>query len=353
MHAVQTPRASRERVAITLAAVAVGLAVAFAPTLYVPCDFIAFWSSATLFAGGRNPYDPAPLLPLQYDAGFQLGYAITMFNPPWVLPLLAPLAALPVRLAFAVCLAVQLALVLVAAGWLWRAFGGDPERKWTAAALAAGFTPTFLLLTGGQLTGLALFGLAGFLRFRPARPALAGCLGALTAVKPHLFGLFVVALVIDAVRCRDGRRVVVAGALTLAGLSALALAVTPDIFADYAAALASPSGVGKGIADYPAAVAFLVAGSLIVAPYGGWWYDMVLLLPLVLVAAVRLTEAGSPSLARIGVAAFVALDVAVLVLYTGRDRLTPLFALVAPAVAVGCFRLLRGRQLAPQPQPAS
>ena len=257
------------------------------------------------------------------------------------------------------------------------------------------FTPTFLLLTSGQLTGLALFGLAGFLQFRPTRPCLAGCLGALTAVKPHLFGLFAVALVIDAIRCREGRKVVLAGAIALLGLSGLAIATTPAVFADYWAALTAPSEVGRGMAAYPApvlgvmlreslpgrpglmaflplgvavvvlanlgrllpqadrwgnVVAFLVVASLVVAPYGAWWYDMVLLLPLVLLVAVRVNESPSPFLIRAALAAFVLLDVLILVLYNGRDRLTPLFALVAPAVALGCFAFFRTR---PQPQPAA
>lgn len=381
--------------AIVVLAVAVGLAVALAPGLFVPCDFIAFWSSATLFTDRHNPYDPTLLLPLQHEAGFRLGYAITMFNPPWVLPLLAPLAALPVQSAFAVWLAVQLSLVLVAAGWMWQAFGGNAECKWVAAALSVAFTPTFLLLTGGQLTGLALFGLAGFLRFRPARPALAGCLGALTAVKPHLFGLFAVALVIDAGRCRDGRKAVLTGVFTLLTLSAIAVAVTPGVFADYRSALTAPSNIGRGMADYPApvlgvmlrdalparpwlvvflplavgavvllnlarripaadrwatALPLLVAGSLVVAPYGAWWYDMVLLLPLVLLAAVRINETGSPALTRLGLAAFVLLDVAILALYRGRAHLTPLFALIPPMVVLGYFALVRP---VPQPQPAA
>jgi hypothetical protein len=403
MHAEPATHTARELAAVALLAIGVGLAVAFAPTLFVPCDFIAFWSSATLFADRHNPYDPALLFPIQYEAGFKLGYAITMFNPPWVLPLLAPLGALPVRPAFAIALAVQFALVLVAAGWLWRASGGSPDRKWVAAALAVAFAPTFLLLTGGQLTGLTLFGLAGYVYFRVAgRPYLAGCLGALTAVKPHLFVLFAVALVIDAVRDRDGRKVVLAGALTLLALSVVALAVNPDVFRQYVHVVTAPSSaVSKGMTDYaapvvgvmlrdaipgrPGAVAFLplcigvlalvacarrlptgdraagvlpflVAASLVVAPYGGWWYDLMLLLPLVLLAAVRLSEVDSPGLVRTGLVAFVLLDAALMVLYSRRDQLTPLFALVPPVVVFGCYALLRAtRQPAtfPQPQPAA
>src|SRR5262245_17324 len=216
--------------AIAILAAAVGLAAGLAPGLHVPCDFVAFWSSAVLFADGHNPYDPALLLPLQHEAGFHIGYAITIFNPPWVLPILAPLAALPVKAAFAMWFGVQLALVLVAGKWLWLALGGRPDREWIALGLTVAFVPTFLLLTGGQLTGLALFGFAGFLRFRPTSPTLAGVLGALTAVKPHLFGLFVVALILDVLRSADGRKVVVRGAAMILVLSLAALAVNSCVF---------------------------------------------------------------------------------------------------------------------------
>ena len=46
-------------------------------------------------------------------------------------------------------------------------------------------------------------------------------------------------------------------------------------------------------------------------------------------------------------------DVAILVLYAGRDRLTPLFALAPPLATVGCLALLRAHRFAPQPQPAA
>lgn len=394
MQSEPNARSGREFLAVALVAMGVGLATAFSPTQFFPCDFIAFWSSSALFVDGHNPYDPALLLPLQYDAGFQRGYAITIFNPPWVLPLLAPLGALKVGTAFAVWQGLQFALVLIAAGWLWQAFGGRPERQWSASALSITFAPTFLLLTSGQITGLTLFGLAGYLRFRDRRSLLAGCLGALTALKPHLFGLFAVALVIDAVRSPGGRRVVLGGAGVLLVLSIAALAVRPGVFGEYAGALTAPSSsISKAMTDYPApvigvmlrdglpgrpgwvaflplitaatgllmfarrlpseerwvdVVPFLVAGSLLVAPYGAWWYDMILLFPLVLLAAARLSEV-SVGMLRVGLAAFVLLDLAVLFLYSGRDHLGPLFALLPPVVAVGGFVLiLATRPVAPR-----
>src|SRR5262249_52986253 len=145
--------------------------------------------------------------------------------------------------------------VLVAGKWMWQAFGGRPEREWVALGLTVAFVPTFVLLTGGQLTGLALFGFAGFLRFRPTSPALAGCLGALTAGQPHLFGLFAVALLLDALRAADGRKVVVRGAAVLLALSLAALAADSCAFGQYLAALSAPaSDISKSMADYPSPV---------------------------------------------------------------------------------------------------
>ncbi|HJZ58801.1 MAG TPA: glycosyltransferase family 87 protein [Gemmataceae bacterium] len=391
-------RPTRELSAVALAAVGLAVAAALAPALFVPCDFVAFWSSAKLFTVGEDPYDPALLLALENDAGFQTDRAVVIFNPPWAVVPIAALAGLPVRIAFAVWLGLQFGLMLVAGGLLWRSSGGSAERTWLSAVLTVGFAPTYILLVGGQLTGFALFGLAGFVAARSAgRPLLAGCLGALTALKPHLFGLFALALLIDAVRSRDGRKSVLAGAVVLAAASLLAVAVRPGVFDDYRASLTSPgTDTRKGLADYPAPVLgvmlrdampgrplaaqfvpfalaavglvacrrwlppgdrwagvapFLVAGSLVVAPYGAWWYDMVLLLPLVLLAAARLERVGNPRIAWAGVAAFATASLGLQFLYAGRDHLTPLFALAPPVVTLGCLGLIRAAR-SPSPTPA-
>lgn len=382
---------------LVFAAIAAGgsLAGLLVPVFFDPLDFIAFWSSAHVFVAGQNPYDPAQLLPLQHAAGSEHRVATTMFNPPWTLPLLAPLAALPVQAAFAVWVGLQFALVVVSAVWLWSASEGRPDTRWVGAGLAVAFTPTFLLLCSGQLDALVLFGLAGFLHFHMAgRPAIAGCLGALTAIKPHLFGLFAVALAIDAVRSWGGRRVVVSGTGTLVVLSAVALAVNPHVFGQFAAALSAPSsGISQGVKDYPApvigvmlrdelpgrptaaqfaplalatvalvlcarrlptgdrwvgALPWLVAGSLVVAPYGGWWYDMVLLLPLVLLTAIRLGESGSTGPIRAGLVAFGAFNIWVSAMFVAWEQLSPLFVLVPPVAALGCFALIRSAR----PRPA-
>jgi hypothetical protein len=283
-------------------ALATGAAVALAPGVNVPCDFAAFWSSAVLMAHGQNPYDPVLLLPLERAAGWPLEYAITIFNPP-----------------------------------------------------------------------------------RARRPVLAGCLGALTAVKPHLFVLFALALALDALRCAAGRRAALAGTAVLLGACAAALFVRPEILDDYRTVLlARGTDSHRALGDYAAPVAgvmlraavpgkptviqfvpcllaalafvcavrkvppaehwgaplpFALAASLVVAPYGGWWYDMVLLLPLVLLVAARTERA--PGARRAAVVAFAALNAALVVLYARRADLAPLFALVPPCAAAVAVVLLR------------
>jgi hypothetical protein len=366
-------------------ALATGAAVALAPGVNVPCDFAAFWSSAVLMAHGQNPYDPVLLLPLERAAGWPLEYAITIFNPPWALPPLLPLAALPVQRAFGAWFGLQVALLLFAGRWLWLASGGRAARAAVSAVLVGAFVPALVLVTGGQLTAVPLFGFAGFAHFRARRPVLAGCLGALTAVKPHLFVLFALALALDALRCAAGRRAALAGTAVLLGACAAALFVRPEILDDYRTVLlARGTDSHRALGDYAAPVAgvmlraavpgkptviqfvpcllaalafvcavrkvppaehwgaplpFALAASLVVAPYGGWWYDMVLLLPLVLLVAARTERA--PGARRAAVVAFAALYAALVVLYARRADLAPLFALVPPCAAAVAVVLLR------------
>src|SRR5215470_8091828 len=77
-------------------------AVALAPRLYrtLPLnDFIEYWSAARVFITGGNPYSEAEMLRIERGLGWTSPVALPMLNPPWVLPVFAPLAALPFRIA--------------------------------------------------------------------------------------------------------------------------------------------------------------------------------------------------------------------------------------------------------------
>ena len=210
-----------------LAALAV---VALLPDVFPPKDFVEYWSAARVLASGGDPYSGADLLPVQREATGDpnLATAVSLWTPPWTLPLYLPLGWLPFGVARWAWLFAQLLMVFAAADWLWRTYAGPP-RLWFLPHLAAVlFAPTFWMVHYGQNTGFLLLGLAGFLRFRDTRPTLAGVFAALTAVKPHLLAVVGVLLLLDSFRDR-GWRVVLTGAFVLGVGAAVAVLVQPRI----------------------------------------------------------------------------------------------------------------------------
>ena len=304
----------------------VALAVAAAlPHVFPPKDFVEYWSAARVLAAGGDPYSGADLLPVQRDAtgNPELTTAVSLWTPPYSLPLYLPLGWLPFGVARWVWLAVQLVLLFAAVELLWRTYAGPPRLWWLPHAVALLFAPTFWLVHYGQNTAFLVLGLAGFLRFRVARPTLAGVFAAVLAVKPHLFAVVAVLLLLDALRDR-GWRVLLGGLFALGVASAVAVAAQPRIVEWFVASLVRPPapetitlkqwrvplfafdlrhaidaekfwiqfvpcGVACGLMavhrllhgrrwewreQMPAAV--LVSG--LYAPYGGWVFDLVVLL---------------------------------------------------------------------------
>jgi NADH dehydrogenase len=193
------------------------------------------------------------------------------------------------------------------------------------------------LLNFGQNTGFVLVGLCGFLLLRTrGYPLAAGLVGALTAVKPHLLLPFATVLLVEA-RTAPGRRVLLGGVVTLVAGSLLALVSNPGVFGDFVAAMRGPTTAATvapaewqlplfsyrlrnaidpaafrwqflpaavaclafGIArkraaswDWAARLPLLVLVSLLCAPYGGWVFDLVLLVVPVTATFVRAIDSG-------------------------------------------------------------
>jgi hypothetical protein len=195
------------------------------------------------------------------------------------------------------------------------------------------FGPVFWQAIIGQYAGIVLFGLVGYLlALKANRPMLAGLSLALCALKPHLFVLFGIGLLIDASRTGFGRRVVLGGIIGILLGSATATIASPAIWEQYLAAVGrSGSSAAPGLRDWfnptiqawirfatpgqsfwiqtipcgVAAIAFgiywwrvgnpcrwpktlqwLIPAGLLLAPYGSWTSDLTLMLvPFVAVAA--------------------------------------------------------------------
>jgi len=317
---------------LAFAALAFGF-ISLKPDFFPSRDFVEYWSAAHVLAHGGNPYDGAELLTVQRTVDDEVkDKAVSLWTPPWTLPLYLPFGFLPFALAHKVWLIVQLVCLGAAAEMLFQ-----PTRNtvWAFDLLPylvlVLFSPVFWNLHFGQNTAFILLGLAGFLRFRETRPVLAGAFVALTAIKPHLLAVFGVVLILDAMR-HSGRRALLGGIGVLAIGSAIALAFDARIFAQFAEAVTKPStaetvslkdwnvpvfsyhlrqAVAPNIFwtqfipclvtsvlaavyyfrrraawDWHRELPRIVTVSMVVAPYGAWIFDLTLLLVPLFAGAV-------------------------------------------------------------------
>ncbi|MBL8795805.1 MAG: DUF2029 domain-containing protein [Planctomycetia bacterium] len=304
-----------------------------APALPIE-DFVEYWAAGRLHLQGGDPYAIEQLLPLQHQAGrTDLVYPIQMFNPPWTLPLVVPFGLLPARPAHLLWLCLQLAAVVWSADRLWLLFGGAPEQRFVAWLIALGFAPTLITLRMGQISGWLLFSVAAFLVCqRRGQDFLSGAALSLASIKPHLLWLVAVAVLVWAVRER--RWPVLRGGLgALAAATGAALACNSDVWRQYGDMLRehppkaslSPT-IGGWLRDYLGADLFwlqflplalglawfawhwmrqrevwdwteqlplLLLVSCLTASYGGWPFDLVVLLVPVIQVAVWAVQAPS------------------------------------------------------------
>lgn len=369
---------------VVTAVVALFAVVRFADRVRIPIDFYAFWAAGRLCDTGGDPYDPTQLRPVQQAHGCTADMAIVMWNPPWTLAVVWPFGLLPISVAYLLWLVVQAVAVFASAVLLWRAFGGAANRWWVAAAVAFVFTPTLVLLADGQITALAFLGVAGFTAaMRANRPGWAGAAAALTSLKPHLLALFGLVLVLEAIRDKAARKAVLVGGLTVLAAAAVASAVNPAVLGHYWDALTAPSSADhRGVSDWnpptfgwklrswvapnvfavqlvPLAVgcvitvgwwrkqtrvnwitamSMLTFGSLLVAPYGLWSYDLTLLLVPMLAVTVRVSAVRE--LAPLAGAVLLVFSAAVYAVLASR---VPQHSLVAfpPLAGVGCVIIRR------------
>lgn len=307
--------------------------------LNAPLDFAAFWAAGRLAVDGENPYSGDRLHDVQASVGLT-SLAVIAWNPPWTLTLLMPFGSMPFRFAYGLWIVVHLTLIVASSILLWRAFDGPRRLAWIAPLVSLTFAPTFFLIGNAQLTAVVLFGLALFVfACRADRPILAGAGLSLVATKPHLVVLLGVWLALMAIRTPFGRRVLL-GALVAGVVLCLPPAfAVPSVWGDYFSVLTGPADPRiRPLADWKppligwwlrqsvpgqpfwiqwlpllfatvtvaalsmrtrtrhswegtiASVPWLVALSLLVAPYGAWAYDLVLLLVLILAVVAQLAR---------------------------------------------------------------
>ena len=184
-------------------------------------DHVQYWSAARVLLAGGNPYEPGALLDVQQAAGRQQEEAILMWNPPWVLTLFVPLAFVPYRTSALIWLLAQTAIVLGGCGYLWRLYGGNPNRSMRGFLIGILFPPVFLAIGFGQVSLILFLALVLFLWLVQAgRYTAAGASAFLMTIKPHLLVPFGIVLLAWALK--RGRRRILLGALGAAAVLSVA-----------------------------------------------------------------------------------------------------------------------------------
>ena len=360
------------------------------PTVWPPDDFVEYWAAGRLCLTGGDPYSPGQLLPLERVAGRATDEAVMMWNPPWTLPVVMPIGAMPARVAQLAWLLVGLAAIGLSAAALWSVYGGPFQRQWVAWAVAFTFLPTLIVLSAGQIGPLLLLGAALFLwLLRAGRPGLAGAATVLLAVKPHLAYLVWLAILCDAALNRRWKPLA-GGAAAGVVMAAIPLAFDPDVYAQYLAAMRDhpPAQwvsltlgtvlrlafgerhfwlqfvpVVAGLAwfayqwrrygrdwDWREQLPWLLLVSFVTSPYGAWHFDLVLLLVAVVARAARFAAEGLTPAARFGIAAYVLANLVMLALNLVAVA-SFAFAWVAPLLLA--LYAVTGRAAVLEPRPAA
>lgn len=186
---------------------------------YQTGDFFCLYHGAASLLGGHDPYDQAwwqSVTGGSYPDPWRGSGASSCVShyayPLWTAVALLPIGALPLEPAATLWMAISIGAAVFGASALWRAYGGTPRYAGLFATLVFTSQPFWVLVVGGQITGL-LLGLVGWLASSLAtrRDASGGVALALLALKPQLVVLTLPAMALDALRLRRRRFVVAAG----------------------------------------------------------------------------------------------------------------------------------------------
>ena len=290
-------------------------------------DLLQYWAAARLFLGGQNPYDPHALKLLQQEVSAFAGLPVLMWNPPVLLPFIAPLGLLPFPVA--VGAAFLSALILLAGSTMLLVSRFEIRARRVALAYVLSFYPFALSVFYGQISPLLLLGLCGMIALlgeaenddRRMLLISAGALLSLVVVKPHLLYLPVCYLLLNW-RVPRVRMVLCGAAGMLAIMVVLVALVDARVFGFYSMALHAPPvywktpTIGSFLQGWTGSAALrvvpmlcgiaalvwwqvrvrsefsvehfllLVPLSLVTSPYG-WVYDQMLLLPCGLYCIAR------------------------------------------------------------------
>ena len=373
-------------VALCLLATAVLAQIGWPGRAYLDSDYVQYYAGSTALLEGASPYDHTWWNDFYRRVGslgttgqLRTGEPSLDWTTPYPLPTfiaLLPFALLPLSIAAPLFAAAQIALIFGAALALCAVTLTRREVPVVLALIAAS-QPLWLLVAGGNATGFAAAAFAlALAALLCGRALLAGLLLAGLVIKPHLFVLAVVALIVGAPAHVRARLLSGAAAATLA-LVVPAFVLQPGWVGDwlreagrlqassfsnatgwtigrpFTAAFLIPSALvvlacvaallvwwWRARPDLMGLVAGALPASLLVAPHG-WSYDYIALLPTV-IAGVALAAGSRMRMVALAVVALLAVVLPWLlyIVATGRngEDLSALVLIVAEVAIIAALR---------------
>lgn len=217
-------------------------------------DFIEFWAIGQQLAHHANPYDVPAIVRLEQSAGLGANQPRISLSPPAVLFPMLPLGLMRPKtgriawfLAIMGCLALSLWL-------LWR-MHGRPDNRLHLFGLV--FAPVIVCVVSGQLSVFLLTGIVLFLFLHRSRPTLAGAALLPCALKPHLFLVFALVLLLWAVH-RRAFRLLAGFAAAFTSSCALTLCFDPHAWPQYLAMMRQTQVMQVFIPTFGAALRYLI-----------------------------------------------------------------------------------------------
>ena len=221
-------------------------------------DFIEFWAIGQQLVHHANPYDVAAIVDLERGAGLGSNQPRISLSPPAVLFPMLPLGLLRPRTGMIVWFLVLIGCLSISNWLLWR-LNGCPDSRLHLFGYV--FAPAVVCLMAGQLSIFLLTGIVLFLYFHRSRPLLAGAALLPCALKPHLFLIFGLGLLLWMVHRRAYR--VLAGFVAALLLScAVTWSFDPHAWQQYFAMMRTTRVMDVFIPTFGVALRYLVDRNL-------------------------------------------------------------------------------------------
>ena len=187
-----------------------------------------------------NPYSLNEVLREQQNWGWKERFPLMFLSPPWALVFVAPLGLTnSYAMSWLLWTLAMAAVVALSSRLLMDVYFDElriPEISDTAfyrCLFAFTFYPVLLCFKFAQTAPLMLLGLAGFLWFGTRnRSVIAGAALSLTLIKPQLFYLIWIALLLVSLQQRRWK-ILASATCATAGLTLLALLIDPKILVQY------------------------------------------------------------------------------------------------------------------------